>query len=123
MVIFALFVMLAIALAIGLFRTDSVFLVAQGLPEGIAWAATFDVVTYLDVIALAWLLAAVVRLRAAYEGLQALADQAKRLTRRLIATLRIRGGMRSRARRADRKRLPPARDEEAAWPAAAFSYG
>jgi hypothetical protein len=122
-VILALLVALAIAAAIGLARTDGIFLVAQGLPEGIAWFATFDVATYLDVIALAWLLGAMVRLRAAYEGLRALADQAKRRAQRWIAILRVRGGMRSRSRRTDRKLPPPAQEEEPAWPAPAFSYG
>ena len=124
-VIFALLVVLAIAAAIGLARTDGIFLVAQGLPDGIAWFATFDVATYLDVIALAWLLAAMVRLRAAYEGLRALADQAKRLAQRWVTVLRVRGrpGARTRSRRAGGKPPRPPRDEEPGWPALAFSYG
>jgi hypothetical protein len=124
-VIFALLVVLALALAIGLFRSDAIFLVAQGLPEGIAWFATFDVATYLDVIALAWLLAAMVRLRAAYQGLRALADQAKRLARRWIAMMRIRGraGARTRSRRAGGKPPRPPRDEESGWPTPALLYG
>jgi hypothetical protein len=124
-VIFALLVAIAIALAIGLFRTDGIFLVAQGLPEGIAWFATFDVATYLDVIALAWLLAAMVRLRAAYDGLRALADQAKRLAQRWVAVLRVRGraGARTRSRRAAGKPPRPLRDEEPGRPALAFSCG
>jgi hypothetical protein len=121
--IFALLIVLAITLAIGLFRTDGIFLVAQGLPEGIAWFATFDVATYLDVIALAWLLSAMVRLRAAYQGLRALADQAKRLAQGWIAMLRIRdrAGARTRSRRTGGKPRPPPPDEEAGWPAFAFS--
>ena len=124
-VIFGLLVVLAIALAIGLFRTDGIFLVAQGLPEGVAWCATFDVATYLDVIALAWLLAAMVRLRAAYDALRVLADQAKRLAQCWVTQLRVRDrdGARARSRRTDRKCPPPAQDDEPAWPAAAFSYG
>lgn len=124
-VIFALLIVLAIAGAIGLARTDGIFLVAQGLPDGIAWFATFDVAAYLDVIALAWLLAAMVRLRTAYDALRALAAQARRLAQLWIAMLRVRGraGASTRSRRAGGKPPPPSRDDEPGWPALAFSYG
>jgi hypothetical protein len=122
-VIFALLVMLAIAAAIGFAKTDGIALLAQGLPDGIAWFATFDVATYLDVIAIAWLLAAAVRLRAAYDGLRTLAARARRLAQPWIKMLRLRKtGARSRSRRPGEK-PPPPREDDRAWPALAFSYG
>lgn len=122
-VIFALLVVLAIAAAIGLARTDGIFLVAQGLPEGIAWFATFDVATYLDVIALAWLLTATVRLRMAYDGLRALAARARRVARPWTTALRVRRARaRTRSRRPAGKPLRPSRDEEPGWPGLVFSH-
>jgi hypothetical protein len=123
-VIFALLVVLAVAAAIALARTDGILLAAQGLPDGIAWFAAFDVATYLDVIALAWLLAAMVRLRAAYDGLRALAAQVRGLARRWITVLRVRGrpGARTRSRHAGAKPPRPPRDEEPGWSTPAFSY-
>jgi hypothetical protein len=123
-VIFALLVMLAIAATIALFKTDGIFLAAQGLPEGIAWFATFDVAAYLDLIALAWLLAAMVRLRTAYDGLRALAARARELAQRWTTVLRVRSrpGARTRSRRTGGKPLRPSRDEEPGWPTPAFTY-
>ena len=123
-VLFALLVMLAIAVVIGLARGDGVFLVAQGVPEGIAWFATFEVATYLDVIALAWLLAATVRLRAAYDALKAAAARARRLAVERAGALRLRSrmGARDRSRRGARRTPPPSRDDEPAWSGLTPSY-
>ena len=123
MVIFALLMVIATAVAIALARSDGIFLVAQGLPEGIAWFATFDVATYLDVIALAWLLAAMVRLRAAYDAFRVLAARAKRLARRWVTVLRVRGRARARTRSRHMGGKPPRppSDEEPGWPVLAFS--
>ncbi|MDB5494153.1 MAG: hypothetical protein JWP86_1490, partial [Phenylobacterium sp.] len=61
-----LIVLLAVAGAalIAVAKSEGAFLVAQGLPEALASLAALDVATYLDVLAIAWLFAASVRLRA-----------------------------------------------------------
>jgi hypothetical protein len=123
-VLFALFVVLAIGAVIGLAKTDAVFVLAQGAPEGIAWLVTFDVATYLDLIAVAWLLAAAVRLRSAYEALRAVIVRANCLARPWIRMLCLRGatGARSRSRRRGHRAPPPPREREWAWLAFAPSY-
>jgi len=119
--LFALLVMLVIAVVIGVAKRDGVALLAQGVPEGIAWFATFDVATYIDVIALAWLLAATVRLRAAYGALTASVARAKRLTTLWLSGLRVRGksGARRRARRCGQRAPRPSPDQDEVWPALA----
>jgi hypothetical protein len=107
-----LLALIAFATVIGLGRTDAIFLLAQGVPEGIGWFVTFDIATYLDVIALAWLLAATVRLRTVYAAVKTLAACAWRLPSSRGA--RPRPGP-ARARRGSRPggRLPtPSKDED-----------
>jgi hypothetical protein len=104
-------VALIVAALIVIARADVMLLVAQGLPEGIGWFVTFDVATYLDVVALAWLLAATVRLRALAQVLRAWAARVRRVAAR-------RSNARSRRmRRPARKPAPKASDDDGggAW--------
>jgi len=102
------------AALIAIARADVTAFVAQGLPEGIGWLVTFDVATYLDVIALAWLLAATVRLRAMARAVRALA------TRMVQAVALRRSAARSRRTRPARKPTPKASDDDGGW---AWAYG
>jgi hypothetical protein len=85
---------------------------------------SFDAATYLDLIAVAWLLAATVRLRAAYDALRAVIVRAGRLARPWIRMLRLRAatGARSRSRRGGHRAPPPPREGDGAWLAFAPSY-
>lgn len=111
-VCFALIVAAVIAIA----RADVMLLVAQGLPEAIGWFFTFDVVTYLDVMALAWLLAATVRLRAVAQPLSPWVAR----VRRGVAVMRLSSRSR-RARRLVRKPAPKSSDDDGGW-AGPFAY-
>jgi hypothetical protein len=119
-VLFVLLLVLFIAVAIALARTEYVVLL-QGVPEGIAWFATFDIATYLDVIALAVVLGATVRLRATYAAFKAWV--ARSALGRLAARVRGGRGARSRAPRVGRRLPPPSNDDEPAWPAFGLAYG
>lgn len=119
-VLFVLLVLLAVAAAIAVSRTEAVILL-QGAPEGIAWFATFDIAAYLDVIALALMLGATVRLRAIYAALKAWV--ARSALGRLAARVRGGRGARSRAPRVGRRLPPPSNDDEPAWPAFGLAYG
>lgn len=115
--LFGLLLLLLVGAAIALARTEYVVLL-QGVPEGIAWFATFDIATYLDVIALGVLLSATVRLRAIYAALKAwVAGSA--LGRR------VRRGQsaRSRSPRPERGAPPPSNDDEPAWWAPGLAVG
>lgn len=69
--IFGVLAIIGITAFIQFARTDGLMILAQGIPEGIAWFVTFDVATYVDVIALVWLVAATVRLRMVWRALRA----------------------------------------------------
>jgi len=97
-------VMLAIAFAMG----REGFIVAGQVPEAVAWFAAFDIATYVDVVALALIVATAVRLKSAIAFVRA----APALLRR-----RVTSGMR-RLRTARKRRAPPADSEGEPWPAA-----
>jgi hypothetical protein len=97
---------------IALARSDGAFLAAQGLPEAVGALAAFDVATYLDVLAIGWLFAASVRLRAV-----------KAVVRSAVARLRVmrRAAPRARARRSRPAAPPPANSDDEGWPAFALA--
>src|SRR6185503_10524948 len=97
-------VMLAVALAMG----REGFIVAGQVPEAIAWFAAFDIATFVDVIALALIVAVAVRLRPALAFVRAALGVLRR---------RVSGGAR-RIRKARKRRAPPADSEGEPWPAA-----
>lgn len=112
-------VALSLAVAVIVYaKTEGMMVVAQGFPEGWAWFAMFDVATYVDAIALLALLAATVRLRAAYDVLRASTARAKRGALQFIAALKARQGRRATlAPDRNRRRTPTApSDEDRAWP-------
>lgn len=119
-VLFVLLLLIAVVGAITLARTESVILL-QGVPEGVAWFATFDIATYLDVIALAIVLGATVRLQASYAALKAWV--ARSALGRLAGRLHSGRGARSRSRRNVRRPQAPSNDDEAAWPTLGLAYG
>jgi hypothetical protein len=104
-----LLILLMVGALVALARSDSLIMLAQGMPEGIAWFATFDIATYLDVIALGLVLGATVRVRAIYAALKAWVARSA-LGRRV-----------RRASRATRRpprpahRPPPSNDDEPVW--------
>ena len=107
--------LLGAVFVLNLARGEGAFLVAQGLPEAFAWFLTFDVATYVDAIAIVWLIAATVRVRAALASLRA------RLGCPLRTTLIRRHAPRARARRARATPPPAANDDEPGWaPGPAF---
>jgi hypothetical protein len=119
-ILFVILLFLAIAAAIALARTEAVVLL-QGVPEGVAWFATFDIATYLDVIAVALVLGATVRLRAIYAAIKAWTMRSA--LGRLAVGLRPSQGARSRSRRDARRPQPPSNDDEPAWPTLGLAYG
>lgn len=83
---------------------DARFITAQGLPEGLAWIAAFDLGSWIDLIVVGWALGASVRLRAVREGVLI-------LRRRLRAPRRA-APARPRDRAVRSRRSPPAADNE-----------
>ena len=109
-VLLLLLVLSALALVVAVARADVTMFLAQGMPEGIAWFATFDVAAYLDVIALALVLGATVRVRAIYAALKAW------VARSAICRRMWRGrSARSRSPRPERRPHPPSNDDEPGW--------
>jgi hypothetical protein len=117
-VLLVLLALLAIGAALLLARNDGLIFLAQGMPEGIAWFAAFDIATYLDVIALAVVLSATVRLRTIYVPLRA-------WVARSALGRRVRRGQsaRSRSPRPERKAPPPSNDDEPAWWVSGLAVG
>jgi hypothetical protein len=113
-----LLIVLMVALAIVVARNDGMIFLAQGMPEGIAWFATFDIATYLDVVALGLMLGATVRLRAVYVALRSWL--ARTALGRVVRRAR---GARSQSRRAGRRARPPSNDDEPAWAGFGLAYG
>jgi hypothetical protein len=108
-ILLVLLVLSGIALAIAVAREDVTILFAQMAPEGIAWFAAFDIAAYLDVVALAILLSATVRLRGMYVALKVWVARSA-----LIRLMRRGRGARTRAPRPDRRTPPPSNDDEPA---------
>ncbi|HEV7383947.1 MAG TPA: hypothetical protein VGN89_03645 [Phenylobacterium sp.] len=109
-VLLVLLVLFAVAAAVLLARNGALVFLAQGLPEGVAWFAAFDIATYLDVMALAVVLSATVRVRAIYAALRAW------IARSALGRLAPRGGgARSRSPRPQRRPQPPSNDDEQGW--------
>ena len=100
-------------------KTEGMFVVAQGLPEGFVWFTMFDVATYIDMIALVALVAATVRFRAAYDALRSSAGRARQWALRSIEAFRARQthGARARSLRRRPKKSPPAKEDGGYWPA------
>lgn len=114
----ALLLVFAVVVAVALARNDGLIFLAQAMPEGIAWFATFDIATYLDVIALGLVLGASVRLRALYAAPKAWAARSAvgRAIRRACRA-------RTRSPRPERKAPPPSNDDEPAWDGLRRAYG
>jgi len=96
--------------AVLLMKGEGLTLSAPLLPEGLAWAAMFDVATYVDVIVVMAIVAASVRFRMVWATVRS----AIRRWVGLILSMRRRGSERAlRARRSRPKK--PASDDEGAW--------
>ena len=117
-VLLVLLALFTVAAAILLARNGGLLFLAQSFPEGIVWFATFDIATYLDVIALALVLGATVRVRAIYAALKA------RFARSALGRRVRRGrGARSRSRSPERRPQPPSNDDEPAWSGFGLAFG
>jgi hypothetical protein len=108
--IFGTFLLLAVVGALLFMKSEGMVVLAQA-PEAISWFAAFDIGTYIDVIAVAWLLAATVRLQAAG---RAAASALSQVRRRVLARVTGRGRAPRRARRPQRHAPPPA-DDGRSW--------
>jgi hypothetical protein len=91
-------------------KSEGALLVAQGLPEALASFAALDVATYFDVLAVAWLFGASVRLRA----LRSVASSGVAHVRRWIAR---RAAPRRRAQRSRPAAPRAANPDDEGWPA------
>jgi hypothetical protein len=102
--------LLMVVLAALMFMKSEAFVVVGQAPEAIAWFAAFDIGTYIDVIVVAWVLAATVRLSAGARFAASALAQALR-----VVSARI--GARSRARRQPRRvrRHTPPSDDGRGW--------
>jgi hypothetical protein len=111
-ILILLLVVGSVALMVGA-KDDGAFLVAQGLPEAIASIFAFDLATYFDVLAVAWLLAASVRLRVVKAVLGSVAARVRRLI--------VRRTSRVRAPRRRPAAPPPANSDDEGWPGFALA--
>jgi len=109
-----LFALLAAAYAIG--RQDGMIVAGQLGAEGLSYAMAFDLATWLDVTAIALILAATTPLRAA---IRLATDLTRRSVRRLMAPLRSRASGRARRARAAR---PPRGGEDRDRPAPGLAW-
>jgi hypothetical protein len=109
-ILLVLLALIAVAAAVLLARNGALVFLAQGLPEGVAWFAAFDIATYLDVMALAIVLSATVRLRSIYVALKAWVARSA-----LSRLMRHGRGARSRSPRPERGLQPPSNDDEPVW--------
>jgi hypothetical protein len=112
-----LLLMVSVAM-IALFKGEGVLVIAQGVPEGLIWFATFDIATYLDVMAVAWLVASTVRLRAIFQLARMAAAGISKMARRGFEVAAARVAPRDRSRRGPRR--PPRKGADDGWPAVAF---
>ncbi len=101
--------MAAVLILIG--GREGMWLAGGYVPEGIAWAAAFDIATYLDVFALVWLATATVRLRAVWR----FAKTALRHAVRGPVWLAGRVAARGRTARKPRPSSPSAKDDDGGW--------
>lgn len=112
--VFAMAIVTATALLF--LEGEALFVVVQAAPEAAVWFAAFDVATYIDVMAIAWVLGRGARLKV-LAGLVA--------ARARAGAARAGTWMRRVSRRAGRdpsaggRRLPPANDDDE--PAAGFA--
>jgi hypothetical protein len=106
-------VMFALVAMTGLIRGDELALWGQGYPEAVMWLTSIDITTSLDLIVVAWLLSAQLRLRAIGRSVKTLADQ---IVLRSLGKTPARGAFRE-ARRSKRKPVQPANDDAEPWAA------
>lgn len=113
-----LLLVLAVGMAIEVARSDGMMFLAQVVPDGVAWFATFDIATYLDVVALGVVLGATVRLRAIYAALKAWVV-------RSVLGRKVRQARGARRRTPHPRRRPPpsSNDDEPAWADFGLAYG
>ena len=109
-VVSALIALVGAAVVVSVAKGEGAFLVASGLPEAFAWFLAFDVATYIDAIAIVWLIATTVRMRASLAGLRARLAQALRLARLLGARATTRA--RDRTPRAARRPAHPPHSDD-----------
>lgn len=89
----------AVILALQAMGREGGPIIGSAAPEVFAWFITFDIATYIDVLVLAWTLAALVRIRTAAVSAKGLLRKGRRVTVRAVA----------RMRRAARGRAQPVR--------------
>lgn len=114
-VAFALVVVVGVLALFNFFRSDGAMLAAQGVGDGVSWFVAFDVGTYLDVLAVVWLLGASRQMRAAITHIRRLAIQKFSALRQAKQ-----GQARPRSLRGPRRRPQGTRDDDPApwcWPA------
>jgi hypothetical protein len=115
-------VVVVVAGLIAYARAEGLMVVGGGLPDALAWFTMFDIATYIDVIALVALVAASVRLRAAYAALRSCAVRARAWLRLGVGAFRQGLGARARAHRPRPKASRPGgRDPDEPAPAFAFA--
>ncbi len=124
-VVFGLFIAVLIVVVIVYPKAAGLLVASQALPDGIAWFAAFDVASYLDAIALVWLLSATVRLRTVVQALRGAGAMAGRWIGRGIGAIQVRSrfGANRRARRIRSARRPPSKGAGGDWPAVACFVG
>jgi hypothetical protein len=104
-------VLLVVVTAALAFGGSDGFVVAAQAPEAIGWFVTFDIGTYIDVLLVAWLLGASVRIAPTLEGLgSGLARIAEAFVGRIAARARA-----PRQARRVRRRAPPPTDDGRGW--------
>lgn len=85
-----------------MFEAEGLRLLGMALPEGLAWVAAFDIVTFLDLFAAAAMVAAAARLRGLRDTARLILARARGRLARILDVPR-------RARRRRRVRRPSAR--------------
>ena len=115
--VFGAVLLIGVAAALAFGGSDG-FMVAAQAPEAIAWFATFDVATWIDVIVVAWLLSASVRIGAA---LQSLGHAVVRTAGAVLASAKARGRAPRQTRRV-RRRAPPPPDEGRGWAGGGLAF-
>jgi len=115
--IFGAVLLIVVAAAVTFGGSDG-FMVAAQAPEAVAWFATFDVATWIDVIVVAWVLSASGRIGAA---LQALGPAVAHAAGAVVAAMRARGRGPRQARRV-RRRAPPPPDEGRGWAGGGLAF-
>lgn len=114
--IVALLVLCTIMGIVDTWGPQALQLVGATLPEVFAWFVTFDIATYIDVLALAWALATLVRVRAAMSSARSLLRKLRRVAVRAAARTRTAGRRRRPAPRRSRPRGKTGDDGKGCWP-------